>query len=165
MPASIIKWYPAGFRQLAGTVVAITFGMTANLPGLMLAAAISIPQAGPPAPPQPQQTTPGKTLTLTGCVQPVPSDTNYFTLSDRATGTRYRLTGRNVKSYVWRNVRIIGGLVPTANIAAQAGSIDPTRAAMVNENGSRPGPEGVPAVELNVLRVRATSGSCGPAAK
>lgn len=138
--------------------------MATYLPGLMLAAAISMPQAGPPPPtaPAPPQTVPTRTLTLTGCVQAVPSDTNYFTLSDRATGTRYHLTGRNVKSYVWRNVRIVGGLVPTANIAAQAGGIDPTRAAMANENGSPPGLERVPAVELNVLRVRATAGSCGP---
>jgi len=139
--------------------------MATYLPGLMLAAAISIPQAGPPTPPQPQQTTPTKTLTLTGCVQAVPSGTNYFTLSDQATGTRYHLTGRNVKSYVWRNVRIVGGMVPSANIAAQAGAIDSTKAAMANESGSKPGPETVPAVELNVLRVRATSGSCAPTSK
>ena len=139
--------------------------MATYLPGVILAAVISIPQAGPPTPPPPQQTTPAKTLTLTGCIQTLPSDTNYFTLSDQATGTRYHLTGRNVKSYVWRNVRIVGGLVPTANIAGQAGVIDPTKAAMANQSGSRPGPEGVPAVELNVLRVRATSGSCAPTSK
>jgi hypothetical protein len=139
--------------------------MAAYLPGMMLVALISMPQAGPPTPSQPQQAAPAKTLTLTGCIQALPSDTDYFTLSDRATGARYHLTGRNVKSFVWRNVRIVGGLVPTANIAGQAGAIDPTRAAMANESGSKPGPESVPAIELNVLRVRATSGSCAPTSK
>lgn len=139
--------------------------MTTHLPGLMLFAALLSPQSGPTNPPAIPAPTPGKMLTLTGCVQAMPSGTNYFTLSDGATGTTYHLTGRDVKSFVWRNVRIVGGLVPSATIAAQAGSVDATKAAMANERGPRPGPENVPAVELKVLRVRATSGSCAPTSK
>ena len=102
--------------------------------GLILtgAAAALGAQSGPTSnvPTDPAATRP---LTLVGCVQPDTAQPEQFTLSDK-TGTTYRLRGANVKAYVWRNVRILGGLVPSPNLAAQAGAIDQTKAAL----GARP---------------------------
>ena len=81
--------------------------------GLILAAtttalgAQSDPAANAPPPPEA-----ARPLTLVGCVQPDTAKPERFTLSDK-TGTTYHLTGANVKAYVWRNVRIVGGLVPS----------------------------------------------------
>jgi hypothetical protein len=51
----------------------------------------------------------------------------------------------------------IGGLYPSANVAAQAGAIDPAQAAAaVLAGGAGPGTD----VELRVQRVRRLAGSC-----
>jgi hypothetical protein len=141
--------------------------MTTHIPALLLAAAVTAlgPQSGTSTPPSSPQKPAAKTLTLSGCVQLDPSSSNSFTLSDKATGSTYRLTGGNVKSFVWRNVRIVGGLVPSATLAAQAGSVDPTKAAVASQSGSRPAPELPHFQEVNVLRVRPTGGTCTPPAK
>jgi hypothetical protein len=101
-------------------------------------------------------------LTLTGCVQLDETKADRFTLSDNKTGATYHLTGANVKAYVWRNVRIVGGLVPSANIAAQAGAIDPAKTAVASEEASRPGTFNGALLELRVNRVRPLTGSCSP---
>jgi hypothetical protein len=67
-----------------------------------------------------------------------------------------------VKSYVWWNVRIVGGLVPSPNIAAQAGAIDPTKAAMAYQGANPPGAGNVDVLAFNVTRVRRLTGSCTP---
>ena len=103
-----------------------------------------------------------KTLTLTGCVQGDETKAGWFTLSDKKTGATYHLTGSNVKAYVWRNVRIVGGLVPSANIAAQAGAIDPTKAAAAYQGANPPGTGSAEPLEFNVTRVRPMTGSCAP---
>ena len=100
-----------------------------------------------------------KTITLTGCVQRDAVKPGWFTLSDTKTGTIYRLTGANVRAYVWRNVRIVGGFVPSPNIAAQAGAIDQTKAAMAYQGANPPG-AGIEPLEFNVARVRRLTGSC-----
>jgi hypothetical protein len=133
---------------------------TSLVAGLILAAAVPMlnAQSGqtssqPPAPPA------AKTITLTGCVQLDAAKPGWFTLSDTKTGTTYRLTGANVRAYVWRNVRIVGGLVPSPNIAAQAGAIDQTKAAMAYQ-GAKPPETGIEPLEFNVARVRRLTGSC-----
>ena len=111
----------------------------------------------PPAAPKAE-----KALTLIGCVQREDTKPEWFTLSHTKTGTTYRLTGANVKAYVWRNVRIVGGLVPSPNIAAQAGAIDQTKAAMAYQGANPPGTGNVEPLEFNVTRVRRLTGSCAP---
>jgi hypothetical protein len=102
----------------------------------------------------------GKSLTLVGCVQPDERKADRFTLSDKTTGATYHLTGRNVKAFVWRNVRIVGGLVPTPNLAAQAGAIDPTKAAMASQGANPPATERAEVLEFRVSRVQAAAGDC-----
>ena len=117
-------------------------------------------QSGPTSnvPPDPAATRP---LTLVGCVQPDRAKPEQFTLSDK-TGTIYRLRGANVKTYVWRNVRILGGLVPSPNLAAQAGAIDQTTAAMAYQAAHSAGTSNIEPIEFHVTRVRRLTGSCAP---
>jgi hypothetical protein len=103
-----------------------------------------------------------KPITLVGCVQPDAAKPEWFTLSDPKTGTSYHLTGTNVKAYVGRNVRVVGGLVPSPNIAAQAGVIDQTKAATAYEGANRAAPGKVESFEFNVARVQPMTGSCAP---
>ena len=130
--------------------------------GLMLgaAAATLAAQSGatPNALPGPGAARP---LTLVGCIQPDTARPERFTLSDK-TGTTYRLSGANVKAYVWRNVRIRGGLVPSPNLAAQAGAIDQTKAAMEYQGAKRPGTGNSGPLEFSVTRVQRVTGSCAP---
>jgi hypothetical protein len=120
----------------------------------------SSPPSPPPTPPAAQ-----RALTVTGCVQLDETHGGAFTLSDKRTGTKYRLTGSDLKAYTWRNVRIVGGLVPSANLAAQAGAIDPTKAAMASQGGNPGAPGSADIAEFNVARVRRLTGSCAPPAK
>jgi hypothetical protein len=115
-----------------------------------------------------------KSVRLTGCVARDDADSTHFTLADFTSGeTTYRLTGAaDVRKYLGKRVTvygsraepklaIVGGLVPSPNVAAQAGAIDPTRAAMAAqgaETNSRPGTILVP--ELRVRTVREASGDC-----
>jgi hypothetical protein len=113
---------------------------------------------------------PNKPITLTGCVTRSDSSTGPYTLSDAAEGA-YRLTGVDVRDYVGRRVQIVGGnvvprrlsivggLQPSANVAAQAGDIDPVRAATAAVGGSA-GTGTVQLPEFKVKSVRPVSGSC-----
>jgi hypothetical protein len=85
-----------------------------------------------------------KTLTLVGCVERGNSP-NQFTLSDDQSG-KYVVTGARIGRYVGLRVEIAGvsdnskfkvkgGLWPTANVAGQAGAIDPARAAVAAQPG------------------------------
>jgi hypothetical protein len=105
---------------------------------------------------------PAKPIELVGCLQPDTEKPESFKLSDTKTGTTYRLTGPKVKGFVGRNVRIVGGLVPSANIAAQAGAIDPTKVAMAQEGASTPETAKVEPTEVSVARVQPLTGVCTP---
>lgn len=85
-----------------------------------------------------------KTLTLVGCVEKGGTP-NQFTLSDERSG-KYLVTGARIGRYVGMRVEIAGtsdnsrftvkgGLWPTANVAGQAGAIDPVRAAVAAQPG------------------------------
>ena len=115
-----------------------------------------------------------KSITLTGCVARDAADATHFTLADFTSGeTTHRLTGAAdlreyfgkrvtvVGSRVEPKVAIVGGLVPSPNVAAQAGAIDPTRAAMAaqgSEANGRPGT--IPVPEVRVRTVREAFGGC-----
>jgi hypothetical protein len=116
------------------------------------------------------KTNPDKPITLTGCVTRSESANSPYTLSDVKAGA-YRLTGVDVRDYVGRRVQIVGGSVvprklvivgglqPSANVAAQAGDIDPAQAAMAAAGGSA-GPGTVQLPEFKVKSVRPVSGTC-----
>jgi hypothetical protein len=111
-----------------------------------------------------------KTLSLSGCVVRNEKAPTQFTLEDKEEG-RFRLSGMNMSDYVGRRVQIggampdskklviKGGLTPNANVAAQAGSMDPARAAMASAGGAA-GPGTVELPEFKVKSVRPVSGGC-----
>ena len=126
------------------------------------AAQVTTVPSSPPAAPT-TSTSPAridKLLVLVGCVAAEGTSANRFTLSDTKTGVRYRLTGKPVALYSGRRVRIIGGLYPSANVAAQAGGIDPTKAAMAAAQPSGIGR--ADPVEFTITSVRPLSGACPP---
>jgi hypothetical protein len=138
---------------------------------IVCAAQLVAAQTGAPAnPTKTPKTNQNKPITLTGCVTRSESSTGPYTLSD-ATAGAYRLTGVDVRDYVGRRVQIVGGSVvprrlsivgglqPSANVAAQAGNIDPARAATAAAGGSA-GPGSVQLPEFKVKSVRPVSGSC-----
>ena len=112
-----------------------------------------------------------KPVTLAGCVSRDKAATNQFTLADDSGNVIYRLTGMDVRSYFGqrvqivggvpetRKLKIVGGLIPNANAAAQAGSIDPVQAAQESAGGSA-GPGTVELPEFKVKSVRPVSGNC-----
>src|SRR5215510_5512756 len=100
-------------------------------------------------------------VTLKGCVaRDETSSGSSYTFTD-STGTKYRLAGKSVSKYSGmsvevvglvdrRNVAVTGGLWPTPNVAAQAGNMDPGRAAVIALGG---GSVGTGRVELPTLRI------------
>jgi hypothetical protein len=134
------------------------------LSALMMATPLTA-QTKPPAKPVP------KNITLSGCVERNGSAPGQYTLSEEGKGGAvYKLTGTDVRDYVGRRVEligqgprrftIVGGLTPSANVAAQAGAMDPARAAVASAGGSA-GPGTVNLPEFRVKSVRPISGACG----
>jgi hypothetical protein len=111
-----------------------------------------------------------KTVSLSGCVVSSEKSADQFTLDD-ATEGKYRLTGMKLGDYVGQRVQIAGavavskrlvvkgGLTPNANVAAQAGAMDPARAAVASAGGTA-GPGTVDLPEFKVKSVRPVSGGC-----
>jgi len=145
---------------------------------LMFLAAASF-AAGQSNPPAASQSTPKgapQPLTLSGCVQPSDSSPTRFTFEDdtnpKAAET-YRLSGTNMKKYSGQRVEIIGGVVtpklkisgglrPSANVAGQAGAMDPTQAVIAGSSGGAA--TGTGNSELPEFRVTSvkTLGACKP---
>jgi hypothetical protein len=120
-----------------------------------------------PAPAKPSS----RTLTLSGCVQRGDTAGDPYMLVDRKNKATYRLSGTDVRDYVGRPVQIVGGVVgskrlqisgglrPTPNVAAQAGDMDPSRAATAAASGG-PGTGPPPTLEFRVKSVRPVEGGC-----
>jgi hypothetical protein len=122
---------------------------------------------------QPSKSTKAKdtsqVLTLIGCIAPNPQQPGGYVLSDTEQAASYRLTGTNVREYAGRRVqlsgiapkrlRIVGGLYPSPNVAAQGGAIDPVKAAMAAASGPASGGT-APLSEFRVRSVREISGTC-----
>ena len=108
-------------------------------------------------------------LVLAGCVGPTPASGNFtFTAKD---GTKYRLTGKNLKKYAGQQVEIVGGegkkltvkggLQPSPNVAAQAGAIDPAQASIAAQSAATANGTGTATLPVfKVNRVRGLGGSC-----
>jgi hypothetical protein len=136
------------------------------LSGMMvagLAAAQTAPDSQPPA---------RTTVELVGCVSGDPGASGSFTF-DESSGSRYRLTGKSVRRYAGRMVRLVGGpqrkrlsirggLWPSPNVAGQAGAIDPAQASIARQpGGAASGTGGIELPEFRVVSVRGIDGSCG----
>jgi hypothetical protein len=149
-------------QGFTGLVLAWTIGVAAAQTGSP-GTAQSPPAAGKDA---------VKTLTLVGCVQPAEAGSNQFTLADdKDKISTYRLSGPSMKKYAGRRVevvggmvsprvKIVGGLLPSANAAAQAGAMDPSQAAIAGGAGSGTGTGTVALPEFRVKTVRPLAGAC-----
>ena len=108
-------------------------------------------------------------ITLTGCVVRSETSPTQYTLEDKKAGTKYRLTGVDFRDYIGKPVvvigsgakklAIVGGLTPTPNVAAQAGAIDPSRAAVQAQTDAA-SPGNVEFPEFKVKSIRPSGGSC-----
>ena len=103
-----------------------------------------------------------KTITLTGCVEKGTTP-NQYTIADDLNG-KYEVSGSDIKKYLGQRVqvagtpgstrfRIKGGLWPTPNVAAQAGDIDPAKAAIAAQPGG--GATGTGEIDLPTFKVKA----------
>ena len=103
-----------------------------------------------------------KTITLTGCVEKGATP-NQYTIADDSNG-KYEVSGSDIKKYLGQRVqvagtpgstrfRIKGGLWPTPNVAAQAGDIDPAKAAIAAQPGG--GATGTGEIDLPTFKVKA----------
>jgi hypothetical protein len=118
---------------------------------------------------EPKKAPQSNVITLNGCVITDPAQHNVYTLTEENDPTIYRLTGTNVRKYVGQRVEvsgvmskrpvIVGGLYPTPNVAAQAGAIDPGRAA-VEQMIAGSNPAGRAALDFRVKSVRPVPGAC-----
>ncbi|HEX5110708.1 MAG TPA: hypothetical protein VFV95_19795 [Vicinamibacterales bacterium] len=130
-----------------------------------LAVAVAAGQEKPTA--KPSEAAQG---TLTGCVSAKPDVTGVYTLTQSTTGGRFRLTGKSVRGFAGKQVEIViasgkglsirGGLMPSVNVAAQAGHIDAAQAAIASQPGANTGKSDAELPELKVDRVREVSATC-----
>ncbi len=137
-----------------------------------VAAAILLAQAQPaPAP----KTDPNAPVTMNGCVTRDYTDSKNataYTFIDSTDGTRYHLKGKSVSKYSGmsvqvvgivdkKNVSVVGGLWPSPNVAAQAGNIDPAKAAVAAlPGGPTTGVGNVELPTLNVTKLSLGQGEC-----
>src|SRR4030095_5124858 len=106
------------------------------------------------------------TITMSGCVQKSETPDGGYTFFDGT--TLFRLTGVDVRDYVGRRregtggddtrLKIVGGLLPSANVAAQAGNMDPARAATKAADAAMVNGTGAP--EFRVRSIKPVTGSC-----
>jgi hypothetical protein len=111
-----------------------------------------------------------KPLTLVGCVGPADASDRLFTLLDSGGSAAYRLSGTNMREYVGRRVQVVGspsrrlhiagGLVPSPNVAAQAGAIDPSRAAIAAAEAGSADAQRARMPEFRVKSVQTLAGAC-----
>jgi hypothetical protein len=166
--------------------VALAFGLATATAGLAAGSGPAAPlperASDPPAAvdqaPARQQdakldTKKDKSISIVGCVSADDATPARYTLVDQQ-GTTYRLTGTDMKKYVGRSVELVGtvqpdnrvhvgfGLLPSPNVAAQAGAIDPAQAAIATPHGGTTAATGgdVQLPEFKVKRVRTTRAGC-----
>jgi hypothetical protein len=141
--------------------------------GLIVTGLLVVAAAGPAVQSKkdPTPTPKDAAVTLSGCVSAKPASDGDFTLTDTFSGSRYRLTGKEMKSFAGQRVEIVspkgggltvrGGLAPSANVAAQAGHIDSAQAAIAGQPGvHNTGKSGEKLPEFRVGTVRAVEGTC-----
>src|SRR6185295_1089400 len=113
-----------------------------------------------------------KEMRLNGCISPDGTRPGQFNFLDGDSGGRYHLTGKNLKKFVGQRVEIVGGppgkgvtfktgLWPSPNVSAQAGAIDPAKAAIARmPGGAADAPGASPLPEFHVTRLRGVEGGC-----
>ena len=147
----------------------LTYGLAALLVAFHTAAGAA-PQA--PGPPSKPPATDNKEIRLNGCISRDAIRPGQFNFLDNESGFKYRLTGKGLRKFVGQRVEIVGGppgkgitfrtgLWPSPNTAAQAGALDPAKAAVANLPGGAADGVGVsPLPEFKVIRLRGVEGAC-----
>jgi hypothetical protein len=144
--------------------------LTRSLAAAAFAVLMVIPavaQSDKPATDAKKKNTP---ITLTGCVSGKPGATGAFTLKE-ADGVTYRLSGKGMRKFAGQMVELVGGsqkrlsirggLLPSPNIAAQAGALDPAQVAIASQpGGTATSGTGSDLPEFHVARVRGIDGEC-----
>jgi len=120
---------------------------------------------------QKKKPTPPKVVTVTGCVERDETAPDQYTVTDKTQGVKYRVTGKDFREYLGRSVQVDGGVVvkgivikgglqPTPNIAAQAGSMDPSRAAVEAQTSGATTGTNANLQEFRVKTIHTTGDSC-----
>ncbi len=139
------------------------------------AAATLAAQTSQTQPPAASGKKPPKSITLTGCVAADDTAPEHpLTLVDTRKRRSYRLTGVDMRAYVGQQVQVWGGftvkgvhigtgLAPSANVAAQAGAMDPAQAAMATApGGAATGTGTITLPEFLVKTVKTLQNPCPP---
>jgi hypothetical protein len=136
----------------------------------MLAAALFTMQAAPARPTAPKKDT--KPIAMTGCLSQDATTPGAFTFSDAKTGAKYRLSSVDTQKDAGKRgeisvgtgalrVTIRGGLVPSPNVAAQAGAIDASKLAIASQpGGANAGTGNVRLPEFQATEIKTIKGSC-----
>jgi hypothetical protein len=117
-------------------------------------------KAGPPPP-----------ITIVGCVGGGASPGAPLTITSLDRTVMYKLAGMNMRRYIGqrvsivgtsdsKKVKIVGGLVPSPNAAAQAGALDPAKAAIAAEPLSTAAKQDQTLPEFKVKSVQTLQGGC-----
>jgi hypothetical protein len=113
-----------------------------------------------------------KEIRLNGCISRDTIRPGQFNFLDNDSGDKYQLTGKGLRKFVGHRVEIVGGppgkgvtfrtgLWPSPNVAAQAGALDPAKAAVANLPGGAADAVGAsPLPEFKVIRLRGVEGAC-----
>ncbi|MEQ1574177.1 MAG: hypothetical protein ABL993_08015 [Vicinamibacterales bacterium] len=139
---------------------------------ILLAGALALALAAPPPQAGPSDKPDDRSVTLSGCVTRSRTPQAPLTFAETASGDKYKLSGRGLGKYVGKRVEIVGGapgrrltirggLLPSPNVAAQAGAMDTAQVAIANMAGAMAGKEGgVELPEFHVTRVKLLDGAC-----
>jgi hypothetical protein len=114
---------------------------------------------------------PPSTLTISGCVSGGRSVGDPFTLVSDDGSIAYKLSGKNMKQYLGRRVtivgsndtrrlKIVGGLYPSPNAAAQAGAMNGAQTAIAADPLSTAAKNDQQLPEFRVKSVQASGASC-----
>src|SRR6184192_1190695 len=148
--------------------------MTGYLTGGLLAAMLLLLPAAPgfaQAAKAPAKDAP-KEMRLNGCISRDNILPGQYNFREDDSGDRYHLTGKNLKKFVGQKVEIVGGppgkgvtfktgLWPSPNTAAQAGALDPAKAAIATLPGGAPdSPNQAALPEFHVIRLHDVEGAC-----
>ena len=121
-----------------------------------------------PAPAKPPTTV----VALTGCVGGGRSAGEPFTITSDDGTIAYKLSGKNMRQYLGhrvtivgsndtRRLKVVGGLYPSPNVAAQAGALSATKAAVASDPISTAAKTDQQLPEFRVKSVQSSGASCG----
>jgi hypothetical protein len=146
--------------------------MSAYLLSAALMATLALQSAPAPVASKDNSKAAPKEVRLNGCIARDRVPPSQFTFLDDESGSKYRLTGKNLKKFVGQRVQIVGGppgkgitfrtgLLPSPNVAAQAGALDPAQVAVANlPGGAADANASASLPEFHVVRLRGVEGVC-----